>query len=361
MNIMNNEKILYTKDSHGKIRQWHIYSLGNVINITYGLVDGEQILQTEIVDEGKQTRNIDEQVISRINSRVNKQLDRGYCEKIEDAMNGKPTNSLGLAKPMLAHKFADAKKVDFTNAYLQRKYDGHRCLITRSNGELIAYSRNGKVINSIPHILKYLDNLPEGSTLDGELYAHGKSLQSISSWVKKYQEDSYKLHYIVYDIMEDVNYSERHPILNSYSLNWHADEDCQIQAAPSILIENADEAYECMRSYKMAGYEGAILRLDGYKYEDGKRSHGLLKLKQFDDDNFIVVNIVTAREGWAILTCITENGKEFKVSAPGTFEEKHEIVLKSEDYIGRYVRVEYANLTKDGIPFHPVATNFIDE
>jgi len=355
--IIMNTTTLYIKDSHNRLRLWHITNIDNVIHITYGLEDGEKVTQTEIVDEGKQTRNIPEQVASRIRSRINKQLDRGYTENRESALTGKPTNSLGFAKPMLAHKFADAKSVSFENAFLQRKYDGHRCLITKNAGELVAYSRNGKPIESISHILETI-NIEEGQTLDGELYSHGHTLQQISSWVKKPQENSLNLQYVLYDIMDDAPYSKRYDAICNLRWNPSYLNSSPVQIAPTIPIKDAVSAYVLMSSYKKEGYEGAILRLDGYGYQDGKRSHGLLKLKQCDDDVFVVVDIVTAREGWAILTCMTENGKEFKVSAPGTFEEKHEIAANPNIYKGRFVRVEYANLTPDGIPFHPIATNF---
>ena len=79
------------------------------------------------------------------NQSIFKKLDIGYVFDLEMA-NMKPTNRLGLKKPMLAVKWGDVNNIDYSQVALQYKYDGHRCLIYNDHGTLIAYSRNGKPI-----------------------------------------------------------------------------------------------------------------------------------------------------------------------------------------------------------------------
>ena len=83
---------------------------------------------------------------------------------------------------------------------------------------------------------------------------------------------------------------------------------------------------------------------------------GLSKIKQFDDDEFPVIAIRPSAEGYAILTCALPNGETVDATAPGTMEEKHKTMKQKNKYLGRTVQLKYAGVTKDGIPFHPVAT-----
>ena len=103
------------------------------------------------------------------------------------------------------------------------------------------------------------------------------------------------------------------------------------------------------------GYEGLILRQGEFGYEAGKRSASLIKVKQWLDEEFRVIEIYPSKDGWAVLLCITDKGRIFRVSAPGTMQEKTKVLLETYKYIGEWVNVEFYDWTNDGIPFHPVA------
>jgi DNA ligase-1 len=343
---------LYKQGARGEIREWSIYdsALGEVI-IEWGVVGGTISEIVEDVPEGKAGRTLEEQIASRINSRVKKQLDRGYVHTIEEARSNSPTNALGLARPMLAQTFDKAKNVDFVNSKWQFKYNGHRCLVTMQDSKLIAYSRNGKRIDTIPEILDSI-SIGEGMTLDGELYMHGTPLQSITSYVRRRQERTKDLIYVVYDIILDDSFSDRYKVLQS------------LQFKERVVVASAIDGFEpgaaplLLSGALSAGYEGLIVRLDGYGYEDGKRSKSLLKVKSFFDKEFLVKDIIPSREGWGIAQCMTEEGKLFYVSTPGSVGEREGSLLMKDKLIGKMLTVKYAELTEDGIPFHPVATNW---
>jgi DNA ligase-1 len=346
MNV--DEQIFYYQDASGAIRYWSIEIIDYDLIMEFGVLGGAAQHQIESIEYGLGGRSREEQALSRFESRINNKRDKGYVNTIEEAKSSRPTNMLGLLKPMLAHKHQDYKdKIEYSGAYLQYKYDGHRCLVTKQNGKLIAYSRNGKEIDSIPHILEGIE-IEEGVYLDGELYVHGLPLQKISSLVKRHQTDSEKIVYHVYDTISNVDYSERLDMLRGMVLGeraivvptWEANET----EIPSQLEKAISD-----------GYEGLILRLDGYGYEDSKRSKGLLKVKQFHDDEFLVVDINPSVDGYGILTCVMDSGKTFNATAPGDMTEKKRALREKGSYIGRSVTVKYANFTKDGIPFHPIA------
>lgn len=343
---------LYKRDHRGNLRFWSITDEGGgELTIEFGQVGGETQVQTEYVEENT-VRDIEEQTESRIRSRINKKLDKGYVYDQELAKKKADRNILGFRKPMLAAKFSNIREdIDYDSSYFQYKYDGHRCLITNDGGSLIAYTRNGKLIDTIDHILTGL-KIPEGETIDGELYAHGAKLQSISSWVKRYQENTLKLRYHCYDVVSDGNYSDRLDMLKSFQMGPCAEIVPTFSYNNSVKIMLVDSISK--------GYEGLIIRPDGFGYEDGKRSKGLIKVKQFLDDEFRVVSISESKDNWAILNCAMENGTQFSVSAPGTIGFKTYIKDHPNEFIGKYVKVEYSGLTAAGKPFHPVAIMFRD-
>lgn len=343
---------LYIQDNKGSTREWMIGCEDDTIIIKHGLLNGSMQTQIEQVEKGKAGRSLNEQIMSRIASRIHKQRDKGYSNNIEDTQL-KPVNSLGLFKPMLAQKIINRKNIDFKNAFLQPKLDGNRMLITNYLGEIIAYTRNGKKIETLDHIISEI-NIPEGTTIDGEIYCHGETLQTIVSWVKRKQENTSRLRYHVYDLIDDKTFKERFANLSEFNLGTKVD------FVTTVNVFNMEEVMNEFRSYRNQGYEGAILRLDKVNYEDGKRSKSLLKIKEWFEDEFLVIGIKESKDNWGILECNTRSGKLFTVSAPGTMKNKKMILNNKENYIGRYINIEYSQITKDKIPFQPTAIYWKD-
>lgn len=351
---------LYKTDANDQIRVWSIIAENNVLIIQHGVLNGATQVSTEVVKLNKSGRDIDQQVTLAMQSRINKQRDKGYCDSIEEAIDSKGLNASKFAKPMLAQKFRDVKNIDFANCFVQYKYNGHRCLVTKQDGKLIAYSRNGKPINSIDHILKDLQWLPEGYTLDGELYLHGVPLQTIGSLVRKNQPDSKKLVYVVYDcLFVDKPYSDR----NLYVHNMLIDRFDNVVVAPTKQLQNKRPIKERLTESIANGYEGLILRHGITGYEPGKRSQSLVKVKQVLDDEFCIVHVHQSADGWAIFECnsmprVGPTAKvfsTFRVSAMGTMQDKHDAWTNRNDFIGKMLTVEFFEWTIDTKPFHPVA------
>jgi len=342
---------LFIRDNKGSLREWSITQDGSEIVIRFGQIGGSIQEKRELVPFGKAGRTQQEQIDLQIKSRISKQKDRGYTDTIEKAQQG-AKNQLGFDRPMLAQRF-DRVNPNLDNVMLQRKLDGNRCCITKRNGRIIPYSRNGKIIPAdLSHITDGL-SLNEGQTIDGELYCHGEKLQTIVSWIKRTQDDTARLRFHAYDIFDDRPYDKRmYDIIDIIGDNKSA------EFIPTIRASGADEIYGYHKRSLNLGYEGTIIRMPDYGYESGKRSRSLLKLKTFLDAEFEVSDIIESKDGWAILECIIPEGGTFRVSAPGTMDEKVEILDFAEEYIGQFVNVEYAQLTKDGKPFHPVATGF---
>ncbi len=346
---------LYKSTPHG-IRYWSVepdYIMGTII-IEHGKLNGALQHKEEDVEENNSGRSLDEQIGSRMDSRINAKKDIGYRLTIEDAKKAEGNNTLGYHRPMLATRLDRIRNVDYDNAYLQMKYDGHRCLITRTPSGLVAYSRNGKRITTIDHVLNGI-RIPSGCTIDGELYCHNTPLQTISSWAKRKQANTEKLKFIVYDYVSSDGYRERYNFIHGLELGRNA------EVAPTDKNIKEDQIALLLSNSRALGYEGLILRNLDTPYEVGKRSKGLIKVKQFLDSEFQVIDIIPSVEGWARLICRVNDRVTFRASAPGTIYQKQLVLREKEKFIGKYVTVSFANYTIEGKPFHPTAERWRQE
>jgi DNA ligase-1 len=323
---------------------WSIEVEGNNLLIYYGVEGGAKQRQIECVEGGKAGRTLYQQILSRFNSRINKQKLLGYKLSREEAMAG-PSNALGLVQPMLAQVYKK-NTVDISDAYVQYKYDGNRCLITNQDGEKIAYSRRGKRLENVDHILDTLELIP-GETVDGELYAHGATLQEIVSWVRKEQPGTKKVKFHAYDIVSSLPYAERLEKLQS--ILWG--ENAELVPTTHISRINLDEYF---RQAREEGYEGLILRVGESGYERNKRSKSLLKVKEFLDSEFKCVGIELSKAGVPVATCLA-NGVPFQCTLPGSFDEKKRQFEHKNDYLGQMLTVTFSGYTKDQVPFQPIA------
>jgi len=323
-------------------RVWSIRYTGDEL-IYGGGVDGGAIVEHSKIVTPKGGRDLFSQLELELRSRVSKQLDKGYSYVKGEVA----TNQLDFERPMLALPIAKARNISLKNAVIQLKLDGNRCLLRGQNGKVIAYSRQGKVMN-LPHITEDF-NLPEGVTIDGEVYCHGESLQTICSWIKRQQPQTSQLKFMAYDYLSAEPYKVRYERLAKL-----------IQGPKTIELlactdyKSEEQMAKLFRLARDDGYEGLILRLDGYGYAAGKRSKGLLKCKEWLDANYRVIDVVTSTDGLAVLDCGL-----FRVVCHGTHEYRRKVLLNKEDYIGRTVEIQFANWTAEGVPFQPTALRWI--
>ena len=362
---------LYIKDNAGHLRYWKIAPTFDGLEIEYGVVGGSPQFQYETITEGKQSRDVDEQINSRMLSRVNKQLDKGYVFDIGVAKVMKPVNSLGFCKPMLAKKSEDVdlNRLMTRDWYYQHKLDGNRCMIHNAGG-LVAYTRNGKEFTTLKHITDKLKSvIPADYTFDGELYCHGVPLQTIVSWGKRLQADTLKLQYHVYDLISPEPFSER---IKELGAILRASKDTlgdTISLVPTRLISPDSGPIlgglsGLVGKSRELGYEGGMVRSDWalergvfvpVGYQDGKRSGSLIKCKMWESEEFKISDVSPSEDSWAILHCFNPKGRDFTVSCPGGMVFKRHVLSNKKEYIGKMVSVKFAYWTQDGVPFHPTA------
>ena len=350
-------KILYYKAANGGLRFWKIWQDNGFLLMEYGVIGGTSIEESEPIPHGLGGRTQQEQLDSRMKSRINKKLDKGYVYSLEKARTGNPRNQLGFKKAAkcIAFNGKDGNVFYKGMTGIQMKLNGHHASVVNVDGKLTMYSNGGKVIDTMAHILDGL-SVPVGRTIEGELYRHGLPLQTISSHVRRLQPDSKLIKFHIYDIDEQINYLDRYTILNLLF-----SKDKNVEVLQTTFVAGHFNLEPILKGAIDEKYEGLIFRLEGFGHEDGKRGKGLIKVKprHFEnfrvDDEFLVINIVPSKDGFARLVCQTENGKEFKVLVHGTHNYKALVLKEKEKYIGRHIRAEFECYTKAKIPNQPVA------
>lgn len=370
------EDTLYINHSNGIAGSWRIIlwktpeGHGQLEMQTSKVIGGKASSKFDTISEGKNLGKANattpmEQAQKEFVSRINKKLLKGYTKEVPVA-GTKSMNSMGLDKPMLAEKFQDFEIKQWPVA-VQPKFDGNRCLARRVDGEIVLWSRGGKPI-SVPHIAKQLESIlvDETVTLDGELYIHGMTLQAITSLVKRNRDESLALDYQVYDIVSPEPYAERLKVLTQ--LLKDKVEAPKVRLTHTMTANSFEELDKLHRHFVWQGFEGTMVRDLSVGYETGKRSQSLLKMKDFQDDEFEIIDVVKGKPNHftsptgvalelqvAIYVCRTKEGKVFSVTAEGTNAEKNEAWLQRIHAVGRMLKVKYFNWTPDGAPFIPTS------
>jgi ATP-dependent DNA ligase len=290
-------------------------------------------------------RNSEQQAEFEFDAIVKKQRDKGFRAK------GEKKNTRPM--PMLAHKFTDHKgKMDFP-VYVQPKLNGMRMLFDGENG----WSRGNKEV--IPEVIRHLKFDTGGHILDGELMLpNNVLLQESMTAIKKYRPElSPKLLYHVYDIVDDsIPYTERHELIRQICQNAPKN----VVRVPTWEAFTESDVLVWHKSFVRDGFEGTMVRDPAEFYEIGKRSYSLLKLKDFTDAEYRIVDVVDgdgSDVGLAIFELETIDGQRFNCRPEGSQENRADLFKNRRQLVGKYLTVRYFELSKDGIPIFPVGVS----
>lgn len=363
---------LYKKTNTDAIQYWTIaayedpdHSTGWIIETEYGQVGTTSPQRTlDSIFEGKNIGKKNEttpeqQAIAEATSKWQKQKKKGYVESIE-AAQAKETDALieGGIEPMLAHAFSKhGHKIKYP-CFAQPKLDGIRCIAIIKDGKCTLWSRTRKKITSMPHIVSSLESIaPDlNMILDGELYSHTykNNFEHIVSLVRQEEPDPRHtdVEYHVYDIVTDEPFDRRMAKLR------HMPKRPYIFRVTTDLVEYEEDVMKLFDVYRNEGYEGVMLRNGDGLYVN-KRSYDLQKVKEFDEEEFMIIG---AEEGRGKLSghvgafiCQTKEGKEFLAKMAGDTERLKEYFENPDLYMGKLLTVQYQGLTgKEGVPRFPV-------
>ena len=347
--------ILYKKDSKNKVRIWsvEVSNRGDYseIKVTHGEEYGAKQEKVTKIFKGKNIGKANEtthyeQAVKEAESKYKRQLDKGYSDN--------PDNF--VFRPMLAHRFDKfSHKVKYP-AFIQPKLDGIRNCIYY-DGKWKSQSRNGKPVKMVEHILEEIEslNLPKNIILDGELYVHGMSFQKIIGAVKRDtpNENTKDIVFHCYDIIDiddlGMVYSDRLELIDLHFSSLKT-----IMSVRTDLINNNTDVWKLFDEYTRLGYEGAIVRNANSSYKIDGRSYDLLKVKEFIDSEYKIINYNTDKEGGIVFVCITSSGKTFNVRPEGTIEFRRKCIENFDEIQNKMLTVRFFEYTDDGIPRFPV-------
>jgi DNA ligase 1 len=383
---MEYSKTIYKKDTKGKIRFLTVSADNGELVQESGIVGGKPIerrsaCKAKNVGRANETTPLT-QAISEAESKIATKMSEGYFESIDEAENEV------VVLPMLAKPYdKEAKKVEFP-CYVQPKLDGMRCLIVIKDGSVKMFSRKGKEITTLPHIIgelmtSGLDNI----IMDGELYVHGESFQDNMSLIKKYRPgESEKILFRWYDIVSDESFEDRNLAINTVFTYRSGFQFIQSVGTYQIHDEGMLKSYHL--NFLEDGYEGTMVRWGDAGYKVNGRSSNLLKYKDFLDESYEVVDvkpsdknpeqgvvvcrvndksIVTTPDGeWLrsgdasleFVGTVEEGYATFGCGMKFSHAEREEILANKEEYIGQMAEVRFFEYTDSGLPRFPVCVGF---
>ncbi len=375
---------LYVKKATGKVQEWEIYveeENDNTVYLTmkYGEMNGKKITRSKQIKTTKAGRSFVEEALKQAETKYNEKVNKeGYSEDPD-------ADPMLVIRPMLANKFSMEKpNIDFP-CIGEPKCDGNRGIIYQKNGEIVIESRNGTNIHYFDHIREevadLLKELPNTFYLDGELFTHDLTFNIINGLcnkkpskakltpkkAEKYKQDEIymkKIKYYVFDCFDTKNLDmvlmERKNLLKKLFKNKKYQHLVLIDFE---MLKNVQEVKEKHDEYvKSGGYEGIILRNIDAPYELKKRSKHLQKYKEFQDEEFTIVDHEEDVDGgvvWVCETNITPKSR-FNVRPRGDMEYRQEMFNNAEKYLGAKLIVVYQEYTDDehGVPRFPVGKDF---
>lgn len=399
------KKSLFGLDKNGGFKVWNIAAyfnpeepdLGGALTISHGKEGGKLTKKDEIFETGKQGRDGYQQAVFEAQSRIKKQMDKGYRETKEEL-----TDLPVLAMLSKDHTKSGKEEVVAQGVYTSDKLDGLRCLakckLVDGVKTVTLESRTGQPYD-VPHIHAELMTFMEpGMILDGELYVHGPVLQEIKSAVDRVdaeqKEDDARaklekachllttkgkpvaqklyddvenaklianiraeLQFHVFDIVTDEPFEVR--------LSWlgHVAKDfgTHVVAVPYSYAIGMDELVDQLKDCISRGYEGIMYRTPDGLYESGKRSSGLWKFKLFFDEEFEIVGAHTDKQGYIVFELAnnmlsekvypnmryTEGGFAIFDCVMGDYAFRLEAAGRMGDFIGKHMTVQFQSRFKN--------------
>lgn len=230
-----------------------------------------------------------------------------------------------MIPPQLIHKGTDSqlKNCDDGTWFAELKKDGALYMYVKGlNGENYLFGRTvskktGLLTEksaNVPHIIEAFKNIPNGTILLGEIYYPGKTSKDVTSIMgclfKKAierQEGEYGyIHYYVYDCLgyngtsllkydNWTRYQIVKKIFEKYNFNCP-----EIELAAAV----EEDIYHAIGKALSEGEEGMVVKKKTGMYEPGKRPMTMLKAKQVDHIDAVIIGFKDPTEEY--------NGKELE-------------------------------------------------
>lgn len=296
-------------------------------------------------------------------------------------------------RPMLARELKETPISDWP-VYVQCKFNGNRVMFAINGREIVPYSRNLKPVNVNTRVLEGIARLyscarkafrkispadranlglevePKINSLflDGEMYAHGRSLQSLGKLRRKTTLEDTETKYYFFDLFiassPKMEYQDRYRIVKLIREEYGGS-DGEVCFVKTHMAEDyaAVVAYE--QRFVSQGFEGAMVRIPDSPYDPsnkGRHSRHLLKLKPRYQEEYEVVGFSggesSGKEEGAILIIVDVNGNNLTLQPALPLEERYRLFTRytssprlfKEELNGKMIKVYFDEKSDDGIP-----------
>ena len=270
---------------------------------------------------------------------------------------------LAEAAPFKAGEAATALDRYADRYYMEEKFDGHRMIVAvRTNGVVVAWSREGNRRQLPDHIVSVLTNFPAG-TYDGELIVPGGH-----SWHVTDADYATKLRLVLFDVLrlDDADltrlpFTQRRRRLEALGDVLHKKRILTVFVSPLLPA-----TWTSMQAiWNRPGTEGVMLKRADATYQS-RRSTDWLKLKRVEWLDMIITGFeagslgpcavvkveTTVRDGRRVVTIRTT------VKAKDT-ATRRQFEKNPKAYIGRALRIEHRGLF-DWKPRHPMFDRLLE-
>jgi len=344
---------LFHKGKKGEIRVWKVWAENGEVFTEHGLKDGKMTpssfkVEQKNVGKANETSLVEQAEIEAKALWVKKQNTKYFLTE-EECLEGR-------VLPMTAKELRINKVEDVF--YLERKLDGNRLLCFWEDDKVILRSRGGKVFENLWEIKTELEQfLPKNCMIDGEIYTHGVGVQTLNSRIKDRKEGSELLQMWVYDFIcldaIDESFETRVQKKDAFFQINNFKNLVKLDSLRVVKSEVSGDLFTFLKEiedgYVQEGYEGAILRNASGKYLFGYRSDDLMKIKSFEDREFIVLDVTDGKgkfEGKACFICqndIADN--TFECTMATSMENKAKQLQEKDKYIGKKLTVKFQGRT----------------
>ncbi|KAI7893292.1 uncharacterized protein EV154DRAFT_537141 [Mucor mucedo] len=274
----------------------------------------------------------------------------------------------------LATSYTPNKLTDVDGWYVSQKLDGVRCIaMIRSTGDIQFYSRTGRLFTSLQKVRAVLEHqLKKGVAdgeefvLDGEICAYAddgdpsqEDFVKASSQVRRTNEEMENPVFQVFDRIRLQDFIEKSGdqtlLQRQEALQKFVGKDPldHIKVVKQAKLNSLEEFEHIKAQAVEKGWEGLMLRKD-VPYE-GKRTRNMLKVKQWEDGEYIVkstemglMRMPDTGEDKYVTTNVIIEHKGYPVSVGSGFTLQNRIDYAKDPslIIGKPITVRYFSESK---------------
>lgn len=277
-------------------------------------------------------------------------------------------NIIPIFKVALAHPY-NPNRVNFEKEswYGSRKLDGVRCICRKEGNSVTFYSRNGKEFETLGRIAEEVKQIPGNFILDGEVCMvndnGAEDFQGIMKEIRRKNHTIKNPKFLVFDCLtiEEFDNHKGTVKLRERLIRRPIEEiickDLQtLSIVDQVMIKTEEHFTEMAKDAEINGYEGIMVRKN-IPYE-GTRSHNLLKVKKFHDNEYTVLECVNGTIRWTengqqvekeCLSSIIIEHKGYRVSVGSGFskEQREYYLNRHNELVGKTVTIQYFEETQN--------------